>query len=91
MHPQILADQLILSQPEGIDCAHQIITGTSGFVDLPTALIKLIMFYKKHCTRRISLSFSKFHSCCLAVAYFPPKKRLVLLLNFFIESLLIFS
>ena len=39
MHPQILADQLILSQPEGTDYAHQITTGTSEFVDLPTVLI----------------------------------------------------
>jgi hypothetical protein len=37
-HPQILADQLSLSQPEGKDYAHQITTGTPGFSDLPTAL-----------------------------------------------------
>ena len=43
----------------------------------------LIMFYKQHCKSRTSLSFSKFHGRCLAVAYFPPKNRLVLLLNFF--------
>ena len=35
-HPQILADQLTLSQPEGADYAHQITTGTPGFSDLPT-------------------------------------------------------
>ena len=35
---QILADQLNLSQPGGEDYAHQIITGTPGFSDLPTAL-----------------------------------------------------
>ena len=28
--------------------------------------------------------FRKFHSRCLAVAYFPPKSRLVLLLNLFL-------
>ena len=38
--PQILADQLTLSQPGGADCAHHITTGTSEFSDLPTALIK---------------------------------------------------
>ena len=37
-HPQILADQLILSQPEGTDYAYLITTGTPGFSDLPTAL-----------------------------------------------------
>ena len=37
-HPQILADQLILSQPEGADYAHQITTGNPGFPNLPTAL-----------------------------------------------------
>ena len=37
-HPQILADQLTLSQPEETDYAHLITTGTPGFSDLPTAL-----------------------------------------------------
>ena len=37
-HPQILADQLTLSQPGGTDYAKLIITGTPGFSDLPTAL-----------------------------------------------------
>ena len=37
-HPQILADQLTLSQIGGADYAHHIITGTPGFSDLPTAL-----------------------------------------------------
>ena len=37
-HPQILADQLTLSQPGGADYAHHITTGTPGFSDLPTAL-----------------------------------------------------
>ena len=38
-HPQILADQLTLSQPgEGTDYAHVITTGTPGFSDLLTAL-----------------------------------------------------
>ena len=37
-HPQILADQLTLSQPGGTDYAHLITTGTPGFSDLPTAL-----------------------------------------------------
>ena len=36
--PQILADQLTLSQPGGADYAQQITTGTPGFSDLPTAL-----------------------------------------------------
>ena len=35
---QILADQLNLSQPGGEDYAHQIITDTPEFSDLPTAL-----------------------------------------------------
>ena len=38
-HPQILADQLTLSQPEGADYAQQITTGTPGFSGLPTALL----------------------------------------------------
>ena len=39
-HPQILADQLTLSQPRGVDYAHQIILATPpGFSDLPTALV----------------------------------------------------
>ena len=37
-HPQILADQLTISQPGGTDYAHLITTGTPGFPDLPTAL-----------------------------------------------------
>ena len=37
-HPQILADQLTLSQPGGTKYAHLITTGTPGFSDLPTAL-----------------------------------------------------
>jgi hypothetical protein len=37
-HPQILADQLTLSQPGGADYAYHIIIGTPGFSDLPTAL-----------------------------------------------------
>ena len=38
MAPQILADQLTLSQPGGTKYAHLITTGTPGFSDLPTAL-----------------------------------------------------
>jgi hypothetical protein len=38
-HPQILEDQLPLSQPGGTDYAQLITTGTPGFSDLPTALI----------------------------------------------------
>ena len=38
-HPQILADQLTLSQPGGPDYDHHITTGTPGFSDLPTALL----------------------------------------------------
>ena len=37
-HPQILADQLTLSQPGGADYARHITTGTRRFSDLPTAL-----------------------------------------------------
>ena len=37
-YPQILADQLTLSQPGGADYARHINTGTPGFSDLPTAL-----------------------------------------------------
>ena len=36
-HPQILADQLTLSQPDWIDYAHLITTGTPRFSDLPMA------------------------------------------------------
>ena len=39
-HPQILEDQLTLSQPGGADYAHHATTGTPRFSDLPTALIK---------------------------------------------------
>ena len=37
-NPQILVDQLTLSQPRGTDYAHLITTGNPGFSDLPTAL-----------------------------------------------------
>ena len=37
-HPQILADQLTLSQPGGADYSKHISTDTPGFSDLPTAL-----------------------------------------------------
>ena len=37
-YSQILAGQLTLSLQEGADYAHQITTGTPGFLDLPTAL-----------------------------------------------------
>ena len=37
--PQILADQLTLSQPGGTEYAHHITTATPGFSDLPTALL----------------------------------------------------
>jgi len=40
-HPQILADQLTLSQPGWIDYAHLITTGTPGFSDLPTSIVKM--------------------------------------------------
>ena len=33
-----MVDQVILSQPGGADNTHHIITGTPGFLDLPTAL-----------------------------------------------------
>ena len=36
--PQILSDQLTLSQPGGKDYAHYISTGTPGFSDPLTAL-----------------------------------------------------
>ena len=42
-HPQILADQLILSQPGGTDYAHLITTSTPGFSDLPTVLVWLLV------------------------------------------------
>ena len=41
-HPQILADQLTLSQPGGANYAHYITTGTPGFSGLPTALDFLV-------------------------------------------------
>ena len=40
-HPQILADQLTLSQLGGTDYAYNITTGTPGFSDLPRALHKV--------------------------------------------------
>ena len=43
--PQILADQLTLSQPGRADYAHHINTGTPGFSDLPTALHRTYMLY----------------------------------------------
>jgi hypothetical protein len=42
-HPQILADQLTLSQPGGADYDHHINNGTPGFLDLPTTLIIVIL------------------------------------------------
>ena len=37
-NPQILVDQLTLSQPGGADYAHHITSSNPGFSDLPTAL-----------------------------------------------------
>ena len=37
-HPQILADQLTLSEPSGADYAHHMTTGIPGFSDPPTSL-----------------------------------------------------
>ena len=45
--PQILADQLTLSQPGGGDYAHYITTGTPGFSDLPTALVLITYQHDK--------------------------------------------
>ena len=42
-HPQIWADQLTLFQTEGADYAHQITIGTTGFLDLPTALFTILL------------------------------------------------
>ena len=42
-HPQILVDQLTLSQPGGAGYAHHITTGTPGFSDLPMALVHLLL------------------------------------------------
>ena len=39
VNPQILADQLTLSQPVGTDYAHLITTGTPRFSDLPMPLL----------------------------------------------------
>ena len=39
MAPQILTNQLTLSEPGGTNYAHHINTWTPGFSDLPTALI----------------------------------------------------
>ena len=41
-HPQIFTDQLTLSQPRGTYNAHQITTGTPGFLDLTTAPLMLL-------------------------------------------------
>ena len=46
-HPQILADQLTLSQPGGTDYAHLITSGTPGFSDVPTALNNLMEHVEK--------------------------------------------
>ena len=42
-YPQILADQLILSQPRGADYAHTNDTATTGFSDFPTALVFTVL------------------------------------------------
>ena len=47
-HPQILADQLTLSQPGVTDYAHLITTGTPGFSDLATVLISISAMYSMH-------------------------------------------
>ena len=51
-HPQILADQLTLSQPGGEDYAHCITTGTPGFSDLPTALYENYKF-RTYCVHKL--------------------------------------
>ena len=42
--PQILTDQLTLSQPVGADYAHHNTTGTHGFSDLSMALLYTTSF-----------------------------------------------
>ena len=43
-HPQILADQLTLSQPGGADFAHHITTDIPGFSDFPTSTESVVEF-----------------------------------------------
>ena len=43
-HPQILADQLTLSQQGGVDYAHLITTGPHGFLHPATALLYKVMY-----------------------------------------------
>ena len=50
-YPQILADQLTLSQPEGRDYAHQITIGTPGFSNLPTAPEFMLVVYAGNAAR----------------------------------------
>ena len=44
----------------------EVIEATEFFRTNKIIKITLIMFYKQHCKKKISLSFSKFHSCCLS-------------------------
>ena len=53
-HPQILADQLTLSQSGGTDYAHLITTGTPGFSDLPTALSSQVSSSQVHLASAVS-------------------------------------
>ena len=51
----------------------------------------LIMFYEQNCVGRTSVSFSKFHSHCLAVAYFPLKNWLSsLVASFFFDVVIVY-
>ena len=58
-HPQILADQLTLSQVEGADYAHNITTGIPGFSDLPTALHQMYSFRSRRRGNSISGWYTK--------------------------------
>ena len=73
--PESIADELSLAQI-GISKKHKLYVkpkdDTSRNVSnykmkfpFSEGQITLVMFYKQHCKKEISLSFSKFHSCCL--------------------------
>ena len=57
--PQILADQLTLSQPGRADYAHHITTGTPGFSDLPTALPDIIQMACTQKEKRTEIAFDQ--------------------------------
>ena len=73
-HPQILEDQLTLSEPGGADYAHHINTGTPGFSDLSTAITQTNPNQPNKPIKPTQISNTVFPQIVSALEYFPRQK-----------------